>query len=70
MVSLNNLHLSRDSGGDGMKIKFFTQQFLDRTEIILTPALGIIVRDDGWALALVWLMWSVSLCFGRRRHES
>lgn len=50
-----------------MKVKFFTQHFYNRTEFILLPTIGIIDRDDGWAVGLVWLLWSVSLCFDKRR---
>ena len=51
-----------------MKVKFFTQEWLNRTEWIIVPTIGVIVHEKGWSIAFVWLKWSVSFCFGRENH--
>ena len=52
-----------------MKVKFFKQHFYNRTEIFIFPAVGIIVRKDGWSVAICWILWSVSFIFNRRATD-
>ena len=52
-----------------MIVKFYVQRFYNRTEIILNPAIGIIIREDDWTIAIVWLLWSVSFIFDRRKNK-